>query len=381
MTRDYYETLGVARDAGADEIKRAYRRLAMQHHPDRNPGDPQAEASFKEAAEAYEVLKDPHKRAAYDRYGQAGLRDGFAGGADGFDLSDALRAFMRDFGGLGAFEDLFGGGESRRPASGPRRGSDVQVRVRLTLEEVAVGVEKTLNLTILETCAACAGTGSETRERVRCPACVGAGEIRQARRSIFGQFLNVMSCPRCRGTGAVVEKLCRECGGEGRQRGEKRVKVKIPAGVSTGNYLTLRGQGNVGANGGPRGNVLVVVEVLEHEVFQREDDDVLLEQPVSFTAAALGANVSVPTLEGTAELAVPAGTQSGAVLTLKGLGVPHLSGRGRGDLRVRVRVWTPTRLSAEERRLLQELARSESQKPPAPARGTFWEKMKEVFSA
>jgi molecular chaperone DnaJ len=379
MTRDYYETLGVARDAETDEIRRAYRRLAMQYHPDRNPQDPQAEASFKEATEAYEVLKDAQKRSAYDRYGQAGLRDGFAGAA-GFDLSDALRAFMRDFGGLGAFEDLFGG-DAGRPAAGPRRGADVQVRVRLTLEEVAAGVEKTLNLAILEACEACAGTGSETRERIRCQACGGTGEIRQARRSIFGQFVNVMSCPRCGGSGTVVEKACRDCVGEGRQRKERRVKVKIPAGVSTGNYLTLRGQGNVGVHSGPRGNVLVVVEVLEHDVFQRKDDDILLEQPVSFSDAALGAGISVPTFEGPTELSVPAGTQSGTVLTLKGRGVPHLSGKGRGDLRVRVRVWTPTRLSAEERRLLQELARFESQKPPAPARGTFWEKMKEVFSA
>jgi molecular chaperone DnaJ len=378
VTRDYYETLGVARDAGADEIKRAYRRLAMQYHPDRNPGDPQAEASFKEASEAYEVLKDPQKRSAYDRYGPAGLRDGFAGG--GFDLSDALRAFMRDFGGLGAFEDLFGG-DSGRPAAGPRRGADAQVRVRLALEEVVTGAEKGLNLAILETCDACGGSGSETGERIRCQACSGTGEIRQARRSIFGQFVNVMACPRCAGSGTVVEKPCRECSGEGRRRKEKRVKVKIPAGVSTGNYLTLRGQGNVGANGGPRGNVLVVIEVLDHELFQRADDDILLEQPISFVDAALGASLSVPTLEGPADLAVPAGTQSGTVLTLKGRGVPHLSGKGRGDQRVRVRVWTPTRLSAEERRLLQELGRFESQKPPAPTRGTFWEKMKEVFSA
>ncbi|HEY7460891.1 MAG TPA: molecular chaperone DnaJ [Gemmatimonadota bacterium] len=380
MTRDYYEVLGVGREADAEEIKRAYRRLAMQHHPDRNPGDPRAEASFKEATEAYEVLRDPQKRSTYDRFGHAGMRGGFAGGADGFDLSDALRAFMRDFGGLGAFEELFGGGESRRAASGPRRGSDVQVRVRLSLEEVAAGAEKTLNLAILETCPACEGTGSETRERIRCPTCGGEGEIRQARRSIFGQFVNVTTCPRCGGSGRAVEKPCPACAGEGRQRKEKRVKVKIPPGVATGNYLTLRGQGNVGANGGPHGNVIVVVEVLDHEVFQRDDDDVLLEQTIPFTTAALGGPITVPTLEGPAELAVPAGTQSGQVLSLKGRGIPRLSAKGRGDLRVHVRVWTPTKLSAEERRLLDELSRSENLKPPA-ARGTFWEKMKEVFSA
>ncbi len=378
MPRDYYDVLGVSRGASPEELKRAYRQLAMAHHPDRNPHDSGAEARFKEATEAYEVLKDPQKRSAYDRYGHAGVRGGY-GGADGFDLSDALQTFMRDFGGFAGFEEIFG--RSSRPRPSSRRGNDLQVRVQLTLPEVATGVEKTLTLAVLEPCAACAATGSETGQRARCPECGGAGELRQARRSIFGQFVNVVTCPRCAGEGTVVERPCRTCGGDGRQRREKKVKVRIPPGVSTGNYLTLRGQGNVGPTGGGRGNVMVVVEVLEHEDFRREGDDVLLEHAISFSQAALGATVTIPTLEGPAELTIPPGTQSGTVLALRGKGIPHLSAKGRGDLLVQVRVWTPVRLSPEERRLLEELAEFENQRPPSGARPGFWDKVKEVFSA
>ena len=379
MSRDYYAVLGVGRDAAPEEIKRAYRRLAMRHHPDRNPEDAAAEARFKEATEAYEILKDPEKRATYDRFGHAGVRGGPAG-PDGFDLSDALSAFMRDFGGFAGFDELFGAANRARGAAA-RRGADVQVRLRLTLEEVAAGVEKTLTLPILDPCPDCDGTGSATRQRVSCPACGGRGEVRQARRSIFGQFVNVVECARCRGEGAVVERPCRTCGGEARVRREKRVKVRIPPGVATGNYLTLRGQGNVGSRSGLRGNVVVVLEVQEHELFRRDGDDVVLEQAISFPQAALGTTLTVPTLDGPAELAVPPGTQSGAVLALRGRGIPRLSGGGRGDQRVRIRVWTPVKLSPEERRLLEQLAGHENQQPPAGARGSgLWEKMKEVFT-
>jgi molecular chaperone DnaJ len=377
VKRDYYEILGVGREASAEELRRAYRQLAMRHHPDRNPGDPDAEARFKEATEAWEVLRDPERRAAYDRFGHAGL-SGSAGGGRAYDLSEALAAFMRDFGAFGGLEDLFGGG---RPRGGPRRGGDVQVRVRLTLAEVATGVERTLPIVILDPCDECGGTGSETRRRDRCPDCGGAGELRQSRRSIFGQFVSVVACPRCGGEGTVVERACPVCGGEGRRRREKRVKVKIPAGVSTGNYLTLRGQGNAGANGGPRGHVIVLVEVLEHELLRRDGDDVLLEHVVSFPEAALGATVSVPGLDGPVQVAIPPGTQSGAVLAVRGRGIPRLGGKGRGDLRVHVRVWTPTRVSPADRRLLEELAVSEAVRPPESERGGFWGKVKEALGA
>jgi molecular chaperone DnaJ len=378
VKRDYYEVLGVGRDASADELKRAYRQLAMRHHPDRNPGDPQAEARFKEATEAWEVLREPERRAAYDRFGHAGLSGAFGGGA-AFDLSEALAAFMRDFGAFGGLEDLFGGGRPR--GAGPRRGGDVQVRVRLTLDEVVTGVERTLPIVILDPCEECGGTGSQTGRRERCPECAGAGELRQTRRSIFGQFVNVVACPRCGGQGTVVERPCDACTGEGRRRREKRVKVKIPAGVSTGNYLTLRGQGNAGANGGPRGHVVVLIEVLEHDLFRRDGDDVLLDHAISFPEAALGATVPVPGLDGPVQLTVPPGIQSGTVLTLRGRGIPRLGGKGRGDLRVHVRVWTPTRLSPADRRLLEELAASEGVRPPDSERGGFWGKVKEALRA
>lgn len=376
--RDYYDVLGVDRGASAEEIKRAYRRLAMQYHPDRNPDDPEAEASFKEAAEAYEVLRNPDQRARYDRFGHAGVRGGARGaGFHEFDLSDALRAFMRDFGGL---EDLFGTARSRGGRSrGPLRGSDVQMRLRITLEEVATAVEKTLRVKLLQRCRACEGRGSATGEPAQCPTCGGRGEVQHAQRSIFGQFVSVRACPRCKGEGTIITDPCRACAGEGRVREERRIKVRIPAGVETGNYLTLRGEGNAGPRGGPRGDLLIVVEVEPHEVFERHGHDVLVELAVSIPEAALGAEREVPTLLGTATLPIPAGTQSGDVLRLAGEGIPPLDGGRRGDQLVQVAVWVPTRLSDAERDALRELADSPNFAPPEGDRG-FWKKVKEAFA-
>lgn len=374
--RDYYEVLGVDRSAPAEEIKRAYRRLAMQHHPDRNPDDPEAIEKFREASRAYEVLHDPEMRRRYDQFGHAGVGSAGAGFGD-FDLSDALRAFMRDFGG---FEDLFGrtrgrGGRSR----GPLRGSDVQTRLRVSLEEVATGVEKTIRVKLLQRCETCEGRGSAGGEPVTCPTCQGAGEVRQAQRSIFGQFVSVHACPRCDGQGKIITDPCRSCGGEGRLREERRIKVRIPAGVESGNYLTLRGEGNVGPRGGPQGDLLIVIEVETHPLFERHGDDVLLDLGISFPQAALGAEVEVPTLDGTAALEVPAGTQSGDVLRLPGRGIPRLGGGPRGDQLAQVSVWVPTRLSAEERRAMEALADSENFAPPKSGKG-FWSKVREAFT-
>ncbi|CAN5821561.1 molecular chaperone DnaJ [soil metagenome] len=374
--RDYYEVLGVDRSAPAEEIKRAYRRLAMQHHPDRNPDDPEAIEKFREASRAYEVLHDPEMRRRYDQFGHAGVGSAGAGFGD-FDLSDALRAFMRDFGG---FEDLFGrtrgrGGRSR----GPLRGSDVQTRLRVSLEEVATGVEKTIRVKLLQRCETCEGKGSAGGEPVTCPTCQGAGEVRQAQRSIFGQFVSVHACPRCDGQGKIVTDPCRSCGGEGRLREERRIKVRIPAGVESGNYLTLRGEGNVGPRGGPQGDLLIVIEVETHPLFERHGDDVLLDLGISFPQAALGAEIEVPTLDGTAALEVPAGTQSGDVLRLPGRGIPRLGGGPRGDQLAQVSVWVPTRLSAEERRAMEALADSENFAPPKSGKG-FWSKVREAFT-
>ena len=375
--RDYYDVLGVERTASREDVKRAYRKLAMQYHPDRNPDDPDAGEKFREASRAYEILHDPETRARYDQFGHAGVSGVGGAGFGDFDLSDALRAFMRDFGG---FEDLFGrsrgrGGRSR----GPLKGSDVQTRLKVTLEEVATGIEKTLRVKLLQRCAVCSGRGSTTGEPETCPTCQGAGEVRQAQRSIFGQFVSLHVCPRCEGEGKVVTDPCRSCGGEGRVREEKRIKVRIPAGVESGNYLTLRREGNVGPRGGPQGDLLIVIEVEPHEVFERRGDDVLLELGISFPQAALGAEIEVPTLNGTATLGIPVGTQSGSVLRLTGHGIPRLGGGPRGDLLAQVSVWIPTRLSADERSALERLGESENFVPPKSAKG-FWSKVREAFT-
>ncbi|HUP02121.1 MAG TPA: molecular chaperone DnaJ [Gemmatimonadota bacterium] len=376
--RDYYEVLEVARTAGAEEIKRAYRRLAMRYHPDRNPDDPEAEERFKEASEAYEILRDPDQRTRYDRFGHAGVRGRAGAGAyHEFDLADALRAFMRDFGG---FEDLFGGraGEGRGARHGPLRGSDAQMRMRVTLEEVATGVERTIRAKLLQRCEPCGGRGSAGGEPAVCTTCEGQGQVRQSQRSIFGQFVSVQPCPRCRGEGVVITDPCTTCGGEGRVREERRIKVRIPAGVETGNYLTLRGEGNAGPRGGPQGDLLIVIEVQPHERFERQGEDVMIEIGVSFPQAALGAEIEVPTLRGQATLVIPDGTQTGTVLKLPGEGLPRLDGGAQGDQLVRVRVWVPTRLSAAERRHVEALADSENLAPP-PEKG-FWRKVKEAFT-
>lgn len=382
--RDFYEVLELERTATGDEVKRAYRRLAMQFHPDRNPDDPEAGERFKEASEAYEVLRDPDQRARYDRFGHAGVRGrSRAGSSHEFDLADALRAFMRDFGG---FEDLFGGTRPRSGYSrsgsrsrGPLRGSDAQMRMRVTLEEVATGVERTIRAKLLQRCEACGGRGSESGEPVACPTCGGQGEVRQSQRSIFGQFVSVQPCPQCHGEGTVVRNPCGACGGEGRVRENRRIKVRIPAGVETGNYLTLRGEGNAGPRGGPMGDLLVVLDVQPHDRFERHGDDVLLELGVSFPQAALGAEIEVPTLHGTATLEVPPGTQAGTILKLSGEGLPRLDNGARGGQLVRIAVWVPTRLSGEDREHIEALTESENLAPPEGEKG-FWSKVKEAFT-
>ncbi len=365
MQRDYYEVLSVAKDAGPDEIKKAYRKLAMKYHPDKNPGDKGAEESFKEVAEAYDVLHDQQKRQRYDRFGHQGVK----GGSDGFsgfgvDLGDALRTFMSE-----GFGDLFGAGRGAR-GSRVRRGKDLQVRLRLTLEDVAAGVEKKIKLKKAVVCDSCDGSGGASGDaRMTCLQCHGAGEVRQVSQSLFGQFVNIATCPRCHGDGQILKEPCKKCGGDGRTRGESVVAVDIPAGVTSGNYITVRGEGDVGPNGGPSGDVIILIEELEHESFERHGDDVLYSLPLSFAQVSLGAEVEVPTLGGRVKLQVPAGTQANKILRMKHKGIPHLSDSGRGDQLVRVVVWTPTRLDAREKKLLNELAQSENFKPPSDGKG------------
>lgn len=383
--RDYYEILGVARDADTDAIKKAYRKLALQYHPDRNNGSKAAEEQFKEATEAYEVLRDPERRTAYDRFGHAGVRSGAtAGGGFGgaFNFADALEIFMRDFGGFGV-EDLFGMRSARRGGPAVRRGADLRIRIPLTLEEVATGAHKTLRLQVADACSTCGGTGAAPGSGpVRCDTCGGTGEVRRMQRSFMGQLVSVTPCPTCGGEGQRIEQLCEQCRGRGVEAREKTVDVDVPPGVSTGDYLTLRGQGNAGMRGGPRGDIMVVLEVKADSRYVRDGADLVFELPITYSQAALGAEVEVPLVAGTARLKIPAGTQSGKLLRLRSKGLPHLQGSGHGDLIVRVVVWTPTDLNAEQERLLRELATVESAAPdhvdPEADRG-LWTKIREAF--
>lgn len=372
---DFYQLLGVARDASDDEIKRAYRKMAMEFHPDRNSA-PDAEARFKLIAEAYEVLSDPPKRGAYDRYGEAGLK-GAAGGFHHVDLAEALNIFMRDFGGVGGFESLFGGG---RPQAESRRGQDIRVAVKLSLMEVATGAKRTVKLKAMLRCDTCGGSGGVKGTRpVNCSTCGGSGEVRRATRSVFGQFVSVSPCGTCGGEGVVITDPCEVCRGDGRVRGERTVPVDIPAGVSSNNYITLRGQGAAGPRNGPNGDLLITIEVKDDERFERHGDDLSLDLPLSFSQAALGTSTTVPTPYGDERLAVPGGVQSGTVLRLKGKGLPRLGQNGAGDLNVRVHVWTPQSLTAEQRRILEEFSKIEGA-PPKQHSG-FWSKLKEALGA
>jgi len=373
---DFYQTLGVARSASDAEIKTAYRKLAMTYHPDRNNGSKDAEEKFKEITEAYDVLRDPDKRSMYDRYGEAGLRGG--AGFHHVDLSEALSIFMRDLGGLGGFGDLFGGGMSR--GSGPRTGSDIKIAMPMTLLEVATGAEKKVTVRLLEPCDRCDGRGAEPGSSpVTCNTCRGSGEVRRAQRSFFGQVVSVAPCPTCSGEGTVISSPCKKCRGEGRVRGEKEILVRIPAGVATGQYMTMRGVGNVGPRGGPRGDILVVFEVEEDSRFERDGEDLYTEVLVTYAQLTLGSNVEVPMVTGTVSLQVPAGTQSGQVFNLRGRGLPRINSNSAGDLHVRLQMWTPDNLSEEELGLINRLG--ELQKvPPARPKG-LWSKLKESLGA
>ena len=368
--RDYYDTLGVARAASEDEIKKAYRKLAMQFHPDRNPGDKAAEENFKTAAEAYEVLSDPDKRTRYDRFGHQGVAGDFSSG--GFQWTDFSHAgdfedILGNLFGGGIFGELFGGRSRGRRND---RGVDLRGNRKLTLEELAQGVSKTIRIKRYVPCDRCEGSGAADRSGVRpCPTCQGQGQVHQRSSSLFGVVMNVATCPNCQGQGKTIDRPCGPCEGQGRQMKTVTVKVDIPTGADDGNYMRLQGQGHAGVRGGAAGDVLVVIEQKPHEFFERQDDDIINIMPLSFSQAALGDQVEVPTLTGKVRLTIPSGTQSGKVFRLRGKGMPHLNGYGQGDQLVKVVVWTPTELNGREKELFEELSRMDGGKVPANDRG------------
>ncbi|HQT91338.1 MAG TPA: molecular chaperone DnaJ [Candidatus Kryptobacter bacterium] len=371
--RDYYEILGVPKTSSVEEVKKAYRKAAMQYHPDRNPGNKEAEEKFKEATEAYEVLSDQDKRSRYDRFGHEGVRQG----ADFHDWAnsnpnDIFSVFNDIFGGgLGGsiFDDFFGSGtrtRSRSGASAGERGSDLKISAKLTLEEIATGVEKKVKIKRQEKCQTCGGSGAKAGSGTStCQTCGGTGEIRRATRTMFGQFVNIVQCTACGGTGRIIKDPCPTCSGGGRVNGESTIKVKIPPGVSEGNYLTLRGEGNAGRRGGPGGDLIVIIEEAPHQHFKRDGDDVIYELELSFPEAVLGSEVEVPTLTGRAKLKIEPGIQSGKILRMRDKGLPHLNGYGRGDQLVSINIYTPTKVSSKDKELLRDLARSANINPPS----------------
>jgi molecular chaperone DnaJ len=377
---DYYRTLEVSREADEAELKKAYRKMAMQYHPDRNR-EPDAEARFKKVTEAYEVLRDPDKRAMYDRYGEAGLKRG--AGAQGFhhfDLSEALSVFMRDFGGFGGFEDVFGG--ARGGAHAERRGNDLRATVQLTMADVAGGVKRSLKYKVLEPCEECGGSGAKKGTKpATCGTCEGAGQVRRAQRSMFGQFVSVSVCPTCHGEGTLIKDPCDICRGDGRVRKDRTVAIEVPPGVSAENYITLRGQGHAGSRGGPAGDLVVTLEVEDDPRFMRHGDDLVFDVQLSFSQSALGAEVTVPTPWGEETVTIEPGTQAGTILRLKGRGLPHLGSGKKGDLHLRIGIWTPERLTPEMEQVFRRLKEVEGEPPAARAGRSFWDRMKEALGA
>jgi len=350
--RDYYEVLGVPRNATEEDIKKAFRTLAFKYHPDRNREDG-AEAKFKEINEAYEVLSDAAKRANYDRFGHAGAAGPFGQGFEGFDM-----------GGFGDIFEAFFGGTATASRQAPQRGSDLRQTVTITLEEAAFGADKELNITRVETCSLCGGTGSKPgTQPAKCPNCNGSGQVRRVHQSIFGRFTNVTACPRCRGEGRIITDPCPQCRGAGRERRQRTIVVHVPPGVDSDSRIKLTGEGESGLRGGSSGDLYVDVTVRPHPVFRRDGDDIYFELPLNVVQAALGTEVDVPTLNSNMRLKVPPGSQTGALFRLKSKGIPHLRGGGRGDENVVLRVLTPESLTKRQRELFEQLA--ETMAPPA----------------
>ncbi|SFF02601.1 molecular chaperone DnaJ [Thermoflexibacter ruber] len=376
--RDYYEVLGVSKNSSEEEIKKAYRKLAIKYHPDKNPGNKEAEEKFKEAAEAYEVLSNADKRARYDRFGHQGM-DGFSGG--GMNMEDIFSQFSDIFGGGSPFGDFFGGGSGRQQV---KRGTNLRIKLKLNLEEVAEGVEKKIKVKRYVACDSCKGTGAKNGTSFKnCATCNGTGQIRRVVNTMLGQMMSATTCPTCNGAGRTVSERCDgACGGkDGLVLQEEVISVKVPAGVEEGMQLSMAGKGNFPPGGGVAGDLLIMIEEEEHPTLKREGKNIHYEQYISFIDAALGTTLEVPTIGGRARINIEPGTQSGKILRLKNKGIKELNGYGIGDQLIHINIWTPKQLTKEERALLEKLKNSENFSPkPEKSEKSFMERMKEYFS-
>lgn len=386
MKRDYYEILGVSKTATADELKKAYRKVAMQYHPDRNPGDKAAEEKFKEAAEAYEVLSDADKRAKYDRFGHQAFAPGTGGFSGGTGNMEDIFSQFGDIFGDDIFGSFFGGGRRGGGGGGGRargvRGSNLRVKLKLTFEEAAKGVTKTIKVKKYVPCSTCGGTGAKDKGSVQtCTTCNGSGQVRKVTNTFLGQMQTVTTCPTCNGEGTTVTAKCVSCKGEGRVYGEEMVSVDIPAGVQEGMQLSMSGKGNAGERGGAPGDLIILIEEEAHKELQRDGLNVAYELHISFPDAVFGTQVEVPTIDGRAKIKIPAGTQSGKIFRLKGKGFPDVNGYSRGDQLVHVNIWSPQHLTSEEKEILEKLNKSPNFKPqPGKSDKSFFDRIKEVFS-
>jgi len=380
--RDYYEILEVSKSASPEEIKKAYRKMALKYHPDKNPDDPSAESKFKEAAEAYEILSDAEKKQRYDRYGHDGVK-GMPGGGFNMSMDDIFSHFGDIFGDAfgGAFGEQFGFGTRGRTRRRVNRGTNLRVKVKLTLEEISTGVEKKIKVSKYVSCDQCNGTGAEKGSSMStCATCHGRGQVSRVANTFLGQMQTTSTCPNCDGEGSVIGTKCNQCFGNGITKGEEIISVRIPAGVADGMQLSMSGKGNAGARGGIPGDLLILVEEYEHEYFTRDGNNLIYDHFISLPDAALGIAVEIPTLDGKARIKIESGTQSGKILRLKGKGLPDLNGYGRGDILINLSVWTPRNLSKEEHQILEELRDSENFRPnPSKKDKGLFDRMKNIF--